>query len=400
MLTKTDLRKFKLDLTCFKKFDTLKELENSTPNIVVAKARRGCIFVQNNFKRQSLKKGCSYVMSLGMYEQLKVDQTGRKIVVPDSVNFSSFFKKYKGQNLSNKTLLVWRTGGIGDLLFIQPNLMYLKRKYPTCKIWMACGPQYQSMIENWNCVDKVFDLPFNVCLLREANYHVMFEGVIERTREAETTNSYLLFSRWMKLNLPENELVPKQEPTQKSLDYVKKVLDDNNWLDKKFIVFQSRSSSPIRNLGINTIKRITNTLTSAGYNVIFTDSPYQTEFFSTLTSTLENQNKIFSFVPHSKTISDTIALASLADGILSVDSALVHIAASLQKPVLGLYGPFPGEIRMSTYSNADWINAKADCAPCFKHGPKPCSNSVNGESQCLNNISSEEVLRRMNKLLK
>jgi len=58
--------------------------------------------------------------------------------------------------------LVFRTGGIGDLLFIQPNLIYLKEKYPTCTINFACGPQYQSMVETWDCVDNVVDLPFSL----------------------------------------------------------------------------------------------------------------------------------------------------------------------------------------------------------------------------------------------
>ena len=53
--------------------------------------------------------------------------------------------------------------------------------------------------------------------------------------------------------------------------------------------------------------------------------------------------------------------------VVSTDSASLHIAASLDIPLFGIYGPFLGELRLTTYKNADWINAQKKCAPCFLH---------------------------------
>ena len=38
----------------------------------------------------------------------------------------------------------------------------------------------------------------------------------------------------------------------------------------------------------------------------------------------------------------------------------------------GIYGPFIGEIRLSTYSKAEWINCETPnkCGPCYIHGGK------------------------------
>jgi ADP-heptose:LPS heptosyltransferase len=47
---------------------------------------------------------------------------------------------------------------------------------------------------------------------------------------------------------------------------------------------------------------------------------------------------VFIYV-HSKTIYDVIAQIRAADGLISVDTATVHIASALQRPLLGLYNP-------------------------------------------------------------
>ncbi|OEE68765.1 hypothetical protein A1OO_06905 [Enterovibrio norvegicus FF-33] len=45
------------------------------------------------------------------------------------------------------------------------------------------------------------------------------------------------------------------------------------------------------------------------------------------------------FNPSSKTIYDAIALVSMADKVISVDTAIIHIASGLDKPLLGIYNP-------------------------------------------------------------
>ena len=182
--------------------DELEELRNDPPNIVIAEAVRSIQFSQNNFTPQQLIKKSRYVMSIGVFKQLWIDpRTETKILKPAPIKFKKIFRPYIGQELHAKSILVTRTGGIGDLLFIKPNLDFLKKKYPTCTIYFACGPQYHAMVETWDCIDKLLTLPFPVKYLTRSNYHVIFEGVIERCKEAHTKNAYQLFTRWMGLNI-------------------------------------------------------------------------------------------------------------------------------------------------------------------------------------------------------
>jgi ADP-heptose:LPS heptosyltransferase len=376
----------------------LDELRESPPNIVVAEAVRSIQFSQNNFTPQRLIKKSKYVMSIGVFKQLWSDpRTGTKILKPAAVKFKKIFRPYIGQDLHNKSILVTRTGGIGDLLFIKPNLDFLKKKYPTCTIYFACGPQYHAMVETWDCIDELHTLPFPLKYLTKSNYHVIFEGVIERCKESHTKNAYQLFTRWMGLNLPDDFLIPKQKAKPDIVEECKKYLEEHNI--KQFFIMQLRASSPIRTprteFWVKMIEKLIKR--DKKRNIIITDSPHVSDNIDLFILSLpdELQPHVFNFAKISKTLDKSIALASLADCAISTDSSLIHIAASLGIPVFGVYGPFPGHIRMSTYHKCSWVDAKEKCAPCFIHGHRNCPNSDCHHSKCYDNINMDECIKKI-----
>jgi len=392
----TSLREMGLTMNGMQFVQTIDSLRENPPNIIIAECQKDFSFIQNYFKKQSLKKNAKYVMGLGVFQQLERPK-GKKLLKPASVKFKKLYNPYIGQDLTDKTILVFRTGGIGDLLFIQPNLIYLKEKYPTCTINFACGPQYQSMVETWDCVDEVVDLPFSLTRLTDADYHVLFEGVIERCKEAETVNAFNLFSRWMGLDLPNELLIPKQEPDQDLVDKCKEIL--HGWYvdEGSFILMQLRASSPIRTPSHEFWEEIINELNERGYKVLLTDSPRQKDKVDVFIKSLKKPEMTFNFCQYSESIAHTIALTKLSRCVLATDSALNHIAASLDVHCFGIYGPFPGHIRLSTYPKAAWVDAKRECAPCYIHSPKPCPKaSYDGYSPCYNElIDTPEKLKNL-----
>lgn len=405
-LTEAELHKLGISIENFNKVNTLEELRQNPPNIIIAKCKKTVKFMQNNFSQQTIVKKHSYVMSSGVYMQLRVDErNNQEILKPSDIQFKKIYKQYKGQKLNNKSLLIWRQGGIGDLLFIQPNLSYLKQKYPTCEIKFACGPQYQSMVKEWSCVDKVLDLPFLVDEMFRSDFHCVFEGVIERCREAENTNAYNLFSKWMGLDLPNELLIPKQKPNKDSLERTKTILEEHGIKEKDFIVLQIRASSPIRTPNPKFWVLLINMLTKRGHNIVITDNPLISGELDKLISVVENKDKVFNFAKYSKVIGDTISLVSLAKLALSTDSALSHIAASVDTKIFGIFGPFPGKVRLSTYpkDKCDWVDSvhPDGCSPCYIHGSKPCIKATNVPfSPCYNfldlNICIDKIERLLN----
>jgi len=379
-----------------KHVEEIEKLRESPPNIIIATCTKSVKFVQNWFKEQELKKKTKYVMGLGVFQQLQYDsRTKKRLLRPTNIKFKNLYRPYIGQDATDKTILVFRTGGIGDLLFIQPNLRYLKEKYPTCTIQFACGPQYQPMVDNWDCVDEVCDLPFTFGKLKNADYHVLFEGVIERCKQAETENAYNLFSNWLGLNLSDDLLIPIQTAKEDLVEECESIIEEWGLEKKSYIVMQLRASSPIRTPRHEFWVKIIDELNARGYPVLLTDNPRQTENIDSFIKMLANQDMTFNFCQYSKSIDYTIALTSLAKATMATDSALGHIAASLDVPCFGIYGPFPGDIRLKTYPKGSWVDAVRHCGPCFIHGHTPCKHaSSEGYSPCYDElIGTDEKLK-------
>lgn len=383
------LKKFGLTMENVKPVENLEALRKNPPNIVVTEAKRKFKFVQNFFKEQELQKKEKYVMGLGVFQQLQYmgGQSKQKLLIPSKIKFRNIYRPYQGQPLKDgESVLVFRTGGIGDLLFIQPNLRYLKEKYPNCIIRFACGPQYQPMVETWDCIDEMLDLPFTFNKLKQSTYHILFEGVIERCIQAHFDNAYNLFSRWIGLDLPDELLIPKQDAKKELVEYCKGQLNEWGVSEKEFVLMQLRASSPIRTPRHEFWLKIINELNKRGYKVLLTDNPRQGEEIDKFIDMCENKSMVFNFCKHSKTIAHSIALTKLAMATIATDSAMNHIAASVDTPCFGIYGPFPGHIRLKTYPKASWVDASRHCGPCFIHGHTNCQYAVNGYSPCYDEL--------------
>lgn len=374
----------------------LDELREHPPGIIIAEAIKTTPFIQNWFKKQEIIKKQKYVMGLGVYQQLHIsEREGKKILKPSKMKFINSYKPYRGQDVEGKTILVFRTGGIGDLLFIKPNLNYLKSRYD-CYIKFACGPQYQSMVETWDCVDEMLDLPFKAGQLHQSDYHMLFEGVIERCKQSEVTNAYNLFSTWLGLNLPDKLLVPTQEPKEELLDECMEILKEWKLTNESFILMQLRASSPIRTPRPEFWLEVIDALTEKGHNILLTDNPRQTKEVDEFISLTKNPDKVFNFCEHSKSLDYSIAITKFAKMTLTTDSAFAHIAASLGIKCFGVYGPFPGYIRLKTYPKAEWVDARRDCAPCYIHSQEPCPKAgSDGYSPCYDNIDIPKLLDRI-----
>jgi len=393
----------------------LEELRNDIPNIVIAKCKHDSFFKQNDFEIQQLKKGKHYVMSISIYKSLEYDRynvvngSPRHNLSPSKVSFKQLYKPYKGQDLTRKKLLVMRTGGIGDLLFILPNLIYLKKKYPTCKISFATSPQYHSMLESWvdsGYIDKILTLPFLDSEFKSSQYHLSFEGVIERTKVSETTNAYNLFSKWMGLNLSNDQLNPIQSVNVNIYSEVENIVRDELCINEneKLCVIQLKASSPIRTPHPEKFwLPIIRFIISRGYKIVVTDNP---KIHGQIDEIIKKyfhyfEGNIFNFSKYSKNISYSIALAMIADVVVGTDSSMIHIAESVGTKNLGIYGPFPGSVRVSNYKYGDWIDCKYECAPCFTHGHRPCIYGGNngGCSPCYENINMSEFNEKFKNLV-
>lgn len=90
-------------------------------------------------------------------------------------------------------------------------------------------------------------------------------------------------------------------------------------------------------------------------------------------------------------LSELVALVSLSQGYIGMDTLVMHIAAGLNKPVFAIFGPTLTSV-WSPWKNASEqkiriFQADMPCVPCGKAG---CDNK-HGKSECLDHISPELI---------
>jgi len=88
------------------------------------------------------------------------------------------------------------------------------------------------------------------------------------------------------------------------------------------------------------------------------------------------------------TLKQLAALSQRCKFFIGVDTAAMHIAAAVGKPVIALFGP-SGEFNWGPWGNGHVVIKKDwECRPCGADG---CGRSK--KSRCLEEISEEEVLQ-------
>ncbi len=371
--------------------NTLDELIKKPPIMVCIRILESGVLTMNS-QKILLKKNKEYVTSTAVLDyNIKYK--------PSSKPFYKRFIRYRGESLENKKLLVWRFGGIGDLMFAQPLIKYLKSKYPTCHITFATAPHNKEIFKFWpkNLVDSVENMPFSAELLDNTDYHLTFEGSIERCKEAHSRSAIDMFKDVANLDFDPNDYHTEIIPNTELLTDMNFFIPDNT------IAFQPRASSVLRTFNEIKIIELINMLTDMNFNVGILDSSkisdnidkfiFQKRFF-------KHPNKVLNLAKYSLSLQHCVAILQRCVGSIATDSSITHLSSALKKPTVGVYGPFRGELRMNYYKTGSWVNASKDCqcslCPCYFHDSDihKCPYIQNKkEIECMRTINIDDVVR-------
>lgn len=81
------------------------------------------------------------------------------------------------------------------------------------------------------------------------------------------------------------------------------------------------------------------------------------------------------------------------------DSGLMHLAAAVGTPALGIFGPTAPHFGFAPFGSAHktlWLGF--ECSPCSLHGDKPCR--IAESAPCMEGLDSNEVLSALRRMLK
>lgn len=407
----SSLKKLGIDPKILRKshVSTLDELLKDPPLMILSQVLHNAVLNVGGYQL-NLKKKSVLAMPLGFFIDAKRDKnpgSRRKNFKEYRRPFTSFFNRYRGQNLNDKTLLIWRTGGIGDIIFTQPIVKYLKKTYSNCKILFATAPRFVPILFDWpnGLIDGAIMIPYSIKYLHESNYQLSFEGVIERCDESNYVNCYDLFSKTAGLDIDHSnkEFQPELIVNPTAMEEIEK--NEKIKIPENFVVAQMRASNPIRMMSEEKWAGIIKRINELGKNVVFVDAPNISRVYDNFIDKYKlDKTKVFNLSELSKTINYAIAIISKSDGVIGIDSSFVHIGNALNKPVLGIYGSFKGELRMKYYKNAEWVESEKVCErqPCFLHQVNAYENCSYIKERkapiCLDKINDDEIIEKFKKL--
>ena len=91
-------------------------------------------------------------------------------------------------------------------------------------------------------------------------------------------------------------------------------------------------------------------------------------------------------------LAEAIDLMSVSGMVVSNDSGLMHMAAALGVPVVGVYGSSDPNFTPPLGKNSQTVSLNLDCSPCFK---RTCPL---GHTNCLQKLTPEQVLSTLEQL--
>lgn len=355
-------------------------------------------------KSYPMTKGTTLCMSVDAFLEARKTETNTTVLVPHKHSFSKFFNRYRGQNLNNKTLLIWRSGGIGDVIFSQPIVKNIRSKYPKAKIVFATNPDIIPLLAFWpiGLLDSVTTVPFTKEILTDADYHLTFEGCVERCDEARTLNYYALFKKMSGLKFNISDFLPQLCVSNDVRNMV------STRVKKNTILLQFSTSSQLKDISPDKWASIIEKFLSRNneYNIGIIDSPNKSEFIDKFIQKNNfDVNRVYNLSSLSSNISMGVVIADLCVGGICLDSSFVHILSSLGKPVLGLYGPFDGKLTHTYYPKSIAIDpSSATCPfhPCYlpNHMKNICPQVSKKEfPTCLMSLNDNEIVDNLLKLM-
>lgn len=288
----------------------------------------------------------------------------------------------------NKVLILRDTGGLGDILMMRMIFKDFKELMPDAHISFAIPTNYHKAALWHPYIDEVLDsktvdendfgISYNLttpCV----RYEIKIRPYADRHR-AEIWSSYCnvkLKNTNMYLNVPDD-----------IINDVKYKLEKLIPRNKGYVCFSPISNMISKDLNEDQIKQILIGIRERGY------SPY----------ILHNKSINYVDCPVIECPLDQwLALVSIADCVITVDTAVFHAANGFMKPTVAIFSWADGKVYSKFHPKCLLIQKHRDhtpgweCGPCYNH--INCPKTKDDRKPCMTEITSNEILETFSSLL-
>ena len=345
----------------------------------------------------------------------------------------------RANNLSTARVLFIRPGGLGDALLHLPAIELFAKKYPDAQIDILAESRNQaafSFLKIPHHVELYTD-PGSFFRLRKKHYDVVIDT--EQWYRLSTVYARLLkpgrligFSTNERARLLTDKVSYSQEDyelesffrlleplgivadqSEKKLGIVleQKTVEQTKFLlgsvdGEKWIAIFPGASLPEKRWPTENYCEIVKELQGKGFGVVIVGGETEREVASVIEVETDCTNLVGKTSLSETGCLNLVGKTSLAetggvltntDLLISGDSAVLHLAASLDVPTVSLFGPSSPAKWAPQGEKHRFLQEQFDCVPCSRYGHiPPCSYDV----KCLNNITPEDVLAAALGLLK
>jgi len=265
------------------------------------------------------------------------------------------------QNKGNKYLFM-RPGGFGDLLFLTPTFREIKRLDPASRITVSSMPQYSSILQHNPDVDSVLSYPILTSSVSGLNVQWL-ENTIERNAGAEKVHAVDIYANSF---FGEGYQLP-----DKTMKYVVTAEEINAArtrfprTERRRVGVQVLASMKARNYPGEMMNELVIRLSRMGIEVFLfgAHGSIQGKPWQHVTNLTMEEPEI--------SFRESMAILFDCDCVVGPDSVAVHVAGALDIPAIGLYGPFPWQLRTAYAKKTMCLTGSGACAPCLYHQVNP-----------------------------
>ena len=295
-------------------------------------------------------------------------------------------------------ILIVRPGAYGDLLMLTPTIRALRDQFPLCEVTVACAEAYMAALRG---TVGVVRYPLTLEEFNNYDHCIWMEDVLENNKLAKETEGVQMFAERAGIHLS----------TGKHLDYEVSEIEMGQVQQKLpreagkiRIAIQCRASSPTRTYSTENWIKVIRGLWKKNCEIFLLGAPGQVAGFSGETGVVDVHN--MTEVPLS--FRQSAAVVKSSDLLITVDSAMMHVAGAVGTKCLSLHGAFPSEIRTANLQENYPLTgdcSKCEIAPCHYHqkGSQvfPAGQICEQEGHCvvLDDISPSVIITKASKLL-
>ena len=289
--------------------------------------------------------------------------------------------------------------GIGDIICTFPAALELKKRHPGSVFIYNCHPEYTCLPRLAGVTDLTASFQ-NIGLVGH-RYKFLFTAFYDfpcaDERENDFCKDYVVKEYASDHSVVVDDAHPQMEIPPVALERANNILKSHLSLNSRLVVIQTGPSWPIREWPMAAwVGLIAELKKSPEITVVQIGTDHQLAVgrreVPTLPSVVSLVNKL--------SLEDSCAIISKSQLFIGIDSGMLHIAAALQVPCVGIFGPTSPNLRLPARDVKNCVISRIQCQGCHHRVPRiHWEKGCPYDAACMKNISVNEVFEKCARLL-